>query len=177
MEGETGGSTVKCVGKEAPESDNGERCSTQVEDEMEFEEGSIAHRSTRDDADSDDDDDEASLGPTSSPPLPIHRIFINATPYKTYRALLHYLATNDITFAALSSSFPKSSSAAPTSGIQLEASHDSPLPVFPKSIYALAHQLEIASLAERALANFASQLTETNALRELFSDAASDVLS
>lgn len=110
MEGAASESTGKCVGKGVARSCNGDDCGTQLGDEMEVEEGSVAHRSSREHADSDDEDDEANIGPSSRPPLHIHRVVINRTPYKTYRALLYYLAADDITFANSPTSPPPSPS-------------------------------------------------------------------
>ena len=52
---------------------------------------------------------------------------------------------------------------------------DSPLPPpsSPKSVYRLAHFLELPELANLALQNFGSQLNADNAAHELFGDTAS----
>ncbi|ORY74078.1 hypothetical protein BCR35DRAFT_353967 [Leucosporidium creatinivorum] len=113
---------------------------------------------------------------TSSKEEPTYReVTITEASYSTYRALLLYLLTSHIKFAPLSSTFlPRNTTASKTRSSHLKSLHtinpDLPLPVSPKSIYRLAHVLEIPSLLAVSLDNIKSQLTISNAARELFSD-------
>lgn len=115
--------------------------------------------------DSDDDNDRYTVShfPTT---LPIHCIVMKEPSYPTFRAFLYYLATNRIAFAPISSSF----AGTPTPRDDHAIWSAVPLPVSPKSIYRLAHKLELPALQKIALTSFASQLSATNALDELFSD-------
>lgn len=107
--------------------------------------------------------------------LPIHKIVIRDASYKTFKALLFFISTSKLDFAPLRSTFSNSTS--PPASVPEDItftsppnSDSSPAPVSPKSIYKLAHKLEIASLSKLALENYTSQLHATNALHELFSD-------
>jgi hypothetical protein len=117
----------------------------------------------------DDSDDEDSLQP-SPPALPIYRIIVKDVAHKTFRGLLHYILTNLIAFAPLSSNFPDADNADNESSKLLGTSPYSLKPVSPKSLYRLAHRLEMKVLSGLALVNFESQLNESNVLQELFSD-------
>ncbi|GAA6013757.1 hypothetical protein JCM10207_008181 [Rhodosporidiobolus poonsookiae] len=136
--------------------------------------------------DSDGETDDA-LPP--SPPLKslpaelfLHKtITILETAYSTYLAAVVWLQCGDIAFAPLSSTFlPASShrlkSDAPNArlAVVLPPSAAPPTPltlpaVSPKSVFRLAHLLELPELSSLALANFRSQLTVQNAAHELFS--------
>ncbi|ORY69414.1 hypothetical protein BCR35DRAFT_334247 [Leucosporidium creatinivorum] len=99
---------------------------------------------------------------------------ITETAYTTYRAVLLYLHSGHIAFAPLSCTLlPLNRGAQQTREQLLEAHLSSkpsqPFPVSPKSVYRLAHLLEIPSLCALSLAELRSQLTINNAARELFS--------
>lgn len=102
-------------------------------------------------------------------------IVITETAYSTYRAVLLYLHTSHISFAPLSSTLHLLHPTSKQSRRQrieksLLASPKYPSPVSPKSVYRLAHLLEIPSLLALALDKFKSQLSTANAAEELFSD-------
>ena len=84
---------------------------------------------------------------------PIRYIVVNNVPRQTYKAVLDYISTGRISFAALSSA----------GGSKIR---DLPSP---KSIYRFAHEFDLESLRKLALANFTSQLGADNVLQELFS--------
>lgn len=119
--------------------------------------------------DSDDESDSAVLGPSSTP-KPIHRVIIRHTAYKTYRALLYYLITGEITFSTLQSASTPSSESSAADDLQASSALLAPLPVSPKSIYRLADQLDLLTLRALALDNYTHQLTASNVLDELFSE-------
>ncbi|GAA6040199.1 hypothetical protein JCM8097_004180 [Rhodosporidiobolus ruineniae] len=117
----------------------------------------------------DDSDDEVDAAlPAPSPPpvnpavlalLPHKTITITEAAYSTYAAVVFYLSTDSITFSRL-----RSLRSAPS-----RASPSFPAPVSPKSVYRLAHVLELDHLAALALANYAAQLSPAVATSELFS--------
>lgn len=96
----------------------------------------------------------------------------------TYRSLLVYLYTDQINFAPLTSTFSSLESAENSSprprlqSLQKPQSQDKafPLPTSPKSIYQLAHLLDLEQLKARAIDNFLSQLTIKNVIQELFKE-------
>lgn len=128
----------------------------------------------------------------SSPPA--RHIVMRDTAYTTMRALLYYIYTSRLTFAVLSShSPPFSLKVIPNSGsfgpiscpsfavlphsarlqriINFSQDHpDRALPVSPRSLYKLAHRLEIADLRLQALDNFRSQLKPESVAYELFGE-------
>ncbi|CAD6575420.1 MAG: hypothetical protein CYPHOPRED_005704 [Cyphobasidiales sp. Tagirdzhanova-0007] len=81
-------------------------------------------------------------------------VIINDTPYLTYKALFEWLLIGHVEFGNLQSA----------------ASDKRPGLSSPKSLYRLCHKLEIDDLAQLSLKNYDSQLSATNALKELFSD-------
>ena len=103
--------------------------------------------------DSDDDKQRRKVAalPTT---LPIHRIIMSEPSFHTFRAFLYYLATNQIAFAPITSSFAGVS--APPPDDESNAASVVPLPVSPKSIYRLAHKLELPALQKLALTSFVS---------------------
>ncbi|ORY69453.1 hypothetical protein BCR35DRAFT_334284 [Leucosporidium creatinivorum] len=99
---------------------------------------------------------------------------ITETAYTTYCAVPLYLHSSHITFAPLASNLLPHNPDAKQTREQLVDQHLSstpsqPFPVSPKSVYRLAHLLEIPSLCALALAELKSQLTFANAAKELFS--------
>ncbi|BGO92223.1 hypothetical protein NBRC10512_000955 [Rhodotorula toruloides] len=106
---------------------------------------------------------------------PFKEIKITATAFTTYRAVLAYLRTGFIAFAPLSSTLPvpdETDISTRKSRIEaaISARSSLPYPVSPKSIYRLAHLLEIAPLQTLCLANLSKQLTINCAPAELFTD-------
>lgn len=107
---------------------------------------------------------------------PYRQINMDTVSHTTYHAFLCWLHTGHISFAPLSSSFRfekdpvRSRSAAMD---KTSARNPSlPRPASPKSIYRLAHLLELPALMELALESIESQLTVANAAFELFGDLA-----
>lgn len=102
------------------------------------------------------------------------RIDIKQAPYTTYANVLCWIGSGYIQFAKIRSTqqvdlsliFGKRrpESAKPPSLL--------PRPASPKSVYRLAHLLELRELSAIALANFKSQLNVYNAAHELNSDTA-----
>lgn len=97
--------------------------------------------------------------------IPIRYVVISGTPYKTYRALLQWIYTGKITFADLRSKHSMAGSPETSAKRSSWASA-----ISCKSIYRLAHELEITELQRLALAEYASQLSVDNAVHELLSD-------
>ncbi|GAA5970863.1 hypothetical protein JCM11641_004485 [Rhodosporidiobolus odoratus] len=119
-------------------------------------------------------------------PSSIRTIPITGTPYAVYRAMLYYLYTDHIAFAPLTSTFfvpsPGTNPVAPaerlakakqTRAASIEAHKqlhpNTPLPISPKSLFLLAHFLEIPFLISLSLAALHSALTPENIAYELFS--------
>ena len=100
---------------------------------------------------------------------------IDAAAYTTYHAVLCYLQTGHITFAPLRSSFrlqPESTTLRNAKIAELHSNPSHPRPASPKSVYRLAHFLELPKLADLALANIKAQLSEENIAFEVFGDVA-----
>ncbi|GAA5866307.1 hypothetical protein JCM1840_004079 [Sporobolomyces johnsonii] len=114
--------------------------------------------------------------------VPFKTVTIVDTAYTTYLAVLVWIATGYIRFAPLRSKFrsgnsgdkgDKSDKQARAGEVNKTFSRgDSqlPPPVSPKSVYRLAHLLEIPDLLQLALDNFKSQLSPANVAYELYSD-------
>ncbi|GAA5879551.1 hypothetical protein JCM8547_003103 [Rhodosporidiobolus lusitaniae] len=121
-------------------------------------------------------DDVSSI---SSDNLLLKTITVTDTPYSTYLAVLVWLQSGHIVLSPLLSSFssapprqdPRSARRAAVSSL---TSNFPLLPPFvsPKSVFRLAHLLELDSLTSLALANLLSQLTPQNAAYELYSELA-----
>lgn len=86
----------------------------------------------------------------------IRYIIVKDASSKRYKAVLIWLQTDKISFKSLTSARGGTKAASPDA-------------VSPKSIYALAHKLELVKLQRLALHHFAKQLTARNALQKLFS--------
>ncbi|KAL8293424.1 hypothetical protein RQP46_000125 [Phenoliferia psychrophenolica] len=87
--------------------------------------------------------------------MAFHEVFVTDAAYSTYRAVVVWIYTGQITFA------PIQSSATPKRY---------PNSVSPKSVYRLAHFLDISDLKTLALAAFKQQVSSANAAVELFSE-------
>ncbi|GAA5905973.1 hypothetical protein JCM5296_001305 [Sporobolomyces johnsonii] len=111
--------------------------------------------------------------------VPFKTVTIVDTAYTTYSAVLVWIATGYIRFAPLRSKFKsgdkgdksdKQARAAEVNKIFSRRDSQLPPPVSPKSVYRLAHLLEIPDLLQLALDNFKSQLSPANVAYELYSD-------
>lgn len=119
--------------------------------------------------DSDDDDPEegtTSESRKSGTENSYYLVEVTSASYKTYRAVLCWILSDTIIFA------PLNSAAKPTTGRRQSHSPGSPTPVSPKSVFCLAHFLEIPDFAQLALDEFEPQLTVENLAFELFGDVA-----
>ncbi|GAA5873323.1 hypothetical protein JCM3774_005941 [Rhodotorula dairenensis] len=108
---------------------------------------------------------------TRAPASPYKRVVVREAAYSTYAAVLVRLACRHIEFASLTSKLqrPRKDEVE-----QFAKEHPHlPAPVSPKSVYRLAHLLELEELQEVAVRDFAAQLTSDNVVKELFSDVAS----
>lgn len=110
--------------------------------------------------------------------LPYKKVVINDAAFTTYQATLVWMSSRYIRFAPLRSRMDNNGSDETESRLQdiikmVEASPETSMPASPKSVYRLAHLLELKDLQEVALANLSSQLTSRNAAIELFGDVAS----
>jgi hypothetical protein len=136
--------------------------------------------------DLDDSDDEMDLeiignrnfDPATTPPCSCtyREVMVRSTAYTTYKAVLGYLHSSFISFTPLSSS---SSSTSSDHGTSCDLVHtddnteSTRLPsASPKSVYRLAHLLELPKLAQLALDNIKSQLRPANVALELFGNLA-----
>lgn len=113
-------------------------------------------------------------GPPKTCHHPVKTITIDQTSSQTYEAVLCWIATRHIDFAPLTSTFQgqldlqKARQSAVTS--RSSRSPTLPPPSSPKSIYRLAHLLELPALSQLALANIKLQLKPTTVAREMCCD-------
>jgi hypothetical protein len=134
-----------------------------------------------------DSDDEADQVPiklslkrtTSKLPPGVREVVIKSAAYTTYRSVLTWLCSGYLAFAPLSAAPLATSPASPLHPAKrarlasvAEFDSDLPLPASPKSVYALAHLLELPDLMRLALSNFTTQLTADNALYQLLGEVA-----
>jgi hypothetical protein len=129
--------------------------------------------------DSDAESDSVSCGlvpirASSALPSGVKRVVVQSASYTTYHAILVWIHTGYISFAPLSPHpiAPVATSDEPsTKRARLESAAktdpDLPLPASPKSVYMLAHLLELAVLMSLALKDFKSKLTAENVLYQL----------
>jgi hypothetical protein len=137
--------------------------------------------------DSDDDtDDHLVLATTTHAAAdkdednePYKQINVPSSAYTTYLSLLSWIHTQNTSFAPLHSTFRTSPSVSDAevriawmNAMTEMVSRDPQLPVpsSPKSLYRLAHFLDMPALSKQALANLQYQLTEVNIAYELFDD-------
>lgn len=103
------------------------------------------------------DGDDGPAAPAKHVPLssfPHRRIKITQASFQTYHAVLFWIYTREITFA-------------PSTTATADAF---PLPASPKSVYRLAHLLELPELCKIALKAIHSQLTPSTIATELFNE-------
>ncbi|BGP12321.1 hypothetical protein JCM10213_003874 [Rhodosporidiobolus nylandii] len=91
-----------------------------------------------------------------APPSSIHEITVDYAAYTTYRALLSYLHTDSLSFAPLSSTCLPVNEGAVTSRLDAvrnsyEASGSTVMPSSPRSLFRLAHYLQLGDLQKRCL--------------------------
>ncbi|KAL8278076.1 hypothetical protein RQP46_009536 [Phenoliferia psychrophenolica] len=167
-----------------------------------FQEGSLSSSSRsalKESACADDDsDDDSDLALPHFPSAtsafhPVHTVDITAHSYWTYRAVLNWTTSSHILFAPFTSTFsptelsgipmPKQrahTNAFTPSAIRrdwirkaiLENAETGSVPVSPKSVYRLAHFLELDALKPIALAAIKSNLRASNVLQELLGETA-----
>jgi len=97
--------------------------------------------------------------------FPYYRLQISDAACTTYKAVLTYLQLDHIRFAPLTSSFePLPEDIRHLARLDYLSKHTLedpllPYPASPKSIYRLAHSLDLSSLSKLALSNYSSQLS------------------
>ncbi|KAJ3486469.1 hypothetical protein NLI96_g4229 [Meripilus lineatus] len=103
---------------------------------------------------------------TNAPNTQLGRVVvIPDVAFATWRALVYYLGTGEISFS------PLRSQKLPPKAVSLENSskeREAP-PCSPKSMYRLAHQLQLKDLQNLAFKDIKSKLTAENIFNELFS--------
>ncbi|GAA5912676.1 hypothetical protein JCM8208_007726 [Rhodotorula glutinis] len=110
-------------------------------------------------------------------PVSYKQVTITQAASSTYRAVLVWLQTGFIRFADLSSAFDPHASPSSSRAAAVMSAHDVdpllPFPVSPKSVYRLAHILELDLLKAVALRHFRDEcLSVKTAPIELFSELA-----
>jgi len=98
----------------------------------------------------------------------MYTICISDASYRTIRAVLYYLYTEYIVFAPPSSYYSSKQSRTDTIQGYLRRDPMCPVPVSPKSVYAVAHKYEIPVLQALALDHFDRHITHANVFTELF---------
>lgn len=126
-----------------------------------------------------DEELDASVAPPARPQTKVHTIEVTDHAFSTYHALIIWIHTGDITFGPLrpaSAAAPRSmTSDCPPPAKRAKkdatgtATPSTPPAVSPRSIYRLAHLLELGTLQADVLEAFASSLTVVNAADQLFS--------
>ncbi|GAA6062991.1 hypothetical protein JCM10212_004973 [Sporobolomyces blumeae] len=109
--------------------------------------------------------------------VPYAKVRVTDTTYTTYASVLCWIGTRFVRFAPLKSSKLHPSEVVQPGNASTTTSKtrtlDLPTPASPKSVYRLAHLLELEALRALALAIFKSQLTSQNFAHELYADVAS----
>jgi len=126
--------------------------------------------------DSDEENDQMPLSESTSQAsdsgvAKFKRIDVTQATYTTYANVLCWIGSGYISFAPLKSTTRFPSNAASPKRPQSPSSL--PTPASPKSVYRLAHLLELPDLIDLALGNFKKQLTTQNVAYELYTDVAS----
>ncbi|GAA5906107.1 hypothetical protein JCM5296_001048 [Sporobolomyces johnsonii] len=108
---------------------------------------------------------------------PFKTVPVVDTAYTTYFAVLVWIATGYIRFAPLRSKFTSDARGAEQARAaeidKMLFSHSDlqlPPPASPKSVYRLAHLLELPELLQLAFDNYKSQISAANVAYELYSD-------
>lgn len=108
-----------------------------------------------------------------------NQITIREASHTTYRAVFLYLQSGHIAFAPLRSSFatagdPQAVGASREQYLRdyHQANRSLPWPASPKSVYRLAHLLQLSDLQKLALEALGSSLTVSCAIQEIFSPTA-----
>ncbi|GAA5987735.1 hypothetical protein JCM10908_007190 [Rhodotorula pacifica] len=133
--------------------------------------------------DSDDEADhyQATLSTSASAQtnadIQYRQITIKSAAFSTYQATLLWLQTGHITFAPLQPATAATQDAVVADRQTLyeesrRARPNLPLPISPKSVYRLAHLLQLPTLEALALAAFSSSLTNENVAAEYFGPVA-----
>lgn len=109
--------------------------------------------------------------------LEYRQVTVTGSAFATYRAILLWLHCGYIDFAPLNSSLsPRNPTSKETRDKvykdSLEAARTLPLPASPKSVFRLAHLLQLPELQELALGALVASLTVEGAACELFSPVA-----
>ncbi|KAK4703084.1 hypothetical protein P7C70_g3131, partial [Phenoliferia sp. Uapishka_3] len=128
----------------------------------------------------DDSDDEEALPAlkeslvSSACTYPRRAVEITQASYVTYMAVLCWICTDFIDWAPLSSTFSDPTGRAKALAVRKQREPNLPAPASPKSVYRLAHLLELPKLTQLALDAITSQLTVDNIIQELFSETSGD---
>lgn len=107
---------------------------------------------------------------------PFRKVTIRETSFVTYQAVLAWVHVGHIAFAPLRSTFPdflNREKDSPRKDAIVKIVAQDPLlphPSSPKSVYRLAHYLELDDLQKLALQSIQQQLTFKNVAHELFSE-------
>ncbi|EPQ57565.1 hypothetical protein GLOTRDRAFT_137867 [Gloeophyllum trabeum ATCC 11539] len=117
----------------------------------------------------------STVGDTAALPIEerdgaLRTVVVTDSAYRTYKALIYYLYTGDVSFASLRSGYPaiEGEERTPATG----GSDDSPR-CSPKSMYRLADKLGLEELKKKAFLAIKSELSGTNIVKEAFSRFAS----
>lgn len=109
---------------------------------------------------------------------PFHQVNITDAAFRTYKAVLCWIATGYIRLAPLTSTFVETDTASRYTqrlAAVTQAVKDSPalpVPASPKSVFRLADYFELPELCKLALEAIENELSVSNAANELFSDVA-----
>lgn len=100
-----------------------------------------------------------------------HEVVVTSAAYTTYRSVLIWIHSNHIKFAPLSSSRShQTKSDNPADMGVVISKEDDTMKASPKSIYRLAHLLELPDLMQLAIDNIEARLTPSNVALEFFSE-------
>lgn len=123
-----------------------------------------------------DSDDESVDTPSTRPQQQIHTVSISSHSFSTYKAVLTWIITKKIVFAPLrlvkadaSANDGTSSPAKRRKVSRTSPSDNTQPPVSAKSVYRLAHLLDLRDLQAEAIKDFKSKLTVDNVADQLFS--------
>jgi hypothetical protein len=101
-----------------------------------------------------------------------HEVVISSTAYTTYKSILLWIHSSYINFAPLSSSGPHNMEADVEGSDHSAPADENLISASPKSVYRLAHLLDLPELCQLALDSIESQLTPFNVALELFGNLA-----